>query len=146
MIKKMLVAYDGSPTAKTAFAFALDMAKKYEAHIQVLAVARIPDPPTEVEVGAQLEYAIEHYKHEFELMRGQAKEAGIVIETHVVSGHPAEQILHRAEQMHVDIIVMGHQTRSTLGRWIAGSVADRVVDHAQCTVIVVKHDRHASAR
>jgi nucleotide-binding universal stress UspA family protein len=144
MIKKMMVAYDGSATAKGAFQYALDLAKHYNAQIHVLSVVRLPEPPEEVETKAVLESGTEHYKEQFTQLRHQAKAVGLTLEAHVVSGHPAEQILHWAHEHQVDTIVMGHQTRSTLGRWLLGSQTDRVVDHAQCNVIVVKHDRHAS--
>lgn len=144
MIKKMLVAYDGSASSKEAFHFALDLAKQYKAQVHVLSVVRLPEPPEEVETKAALESGTEHYKHQFTDLRHQAKESGLALDTHIVSGHPAEQILHWAHENQVDTIVMGHQTRSTLGRWLLGSQTDRVVDHAQCNVIVVKHARDAA--
>jgi nucleotide-binding universal stress UspA family protein len=137
-MKNMMVAYDGSFTAKAAFDFALDLAKKYGAQIHVLSVARLPEPPTEVETEAVIENASERFKHEFAELRKKARETGLNVETHIVSGHPAEQILHWAHEHKIDTIVMGHQTRSTLGRWLLGSQTDRVVDHAECNVIVVK--------
>ena len=140
MIKKILVPYNGSAEAKSAFNFALDLAQKYQTAIQILAVATLPDPPGEVETAAILENATDYYKHQFTELRHRAKEAGLNLDTHIVSGHAAEQIIHFAEKNNFDVIVMGHQSRSKLGRWLIGSVTDRVVDHAPCTVIVVKRN------
>ena len=50
------------------------------------------------------------------------------------------QILHHIEQDKADVLVIGHQTQSRLGKWLVGSVTDKVVDHAPCTVIVVKKE------
>jgi nucleotide-binding universal stress UspA family protein len=138
MIQMLLVAYDGSKEANSAFQFGLELAKKYGARMKVLAVARPPEPPAMVETSAVLEYATEHYQELFKKLKEQARKARVRITTEVAVGHPAEQILHWAEQIHVDVIVMGHQTRSALGRWFLGSVANRVIDHARCTVMVVK--------
>ncbi len=49
MIHKLLIAYDGSDSAKAAFDFALDLAEKYGAELHVLAVARPPEFGAEVE-------------------------------------------------------------------------------------------------
>ena len=42
MIKRILVAFDGSEAANKAYTFALDVAQKYDADLYVLAVARPP--------------------------------------------------------------------------------------------------------
>jgi len=43
MIHKILLAYDGSESAKHAFDFSVDMAKRYDAALHVLAVVQPPD-------------------------------------------------------------------------------------------------------
>lgn len=141
MIRKLLVGYDGSEEADAAFRFALDLALKYGAKVEVLAVAQIPEPPTVAETAAVLENAMAHYASLFVELRKKAALAGVSMRAEVKVGHPAEQILHRADQEQVDAIVMGHQTRGLFGQWLAGSVAKRVLDHARCMVIVVK-DKH----
>jgi len=52
------------------------------------------------------------------------------LKTEVALGHPAQQIIRWAEKNHVDIILMGHQTRNAFGRWLIGSTPDKVVHHA----------------
>ena len=66
----------------------------------------------------------------------------IHIKTEVALGHPAEQIIHWADKNHVDLIVMGHQTKNTFGRWLLGSTPDKVVHHAPCTVTIVKSNHY----
>jgi nucleotide-binding universal stress UspA family protein len=140
MIKKMLVPYNGGEQANAAFNFALDLAKSYGSELHVLSVIQLPEPPTEVETEAILENSTNYYEKLFKALNTKAQEAGIKISTKVVNGHAEDQILNEAEKGGYDVIVMGHQTRSKLGKWLLGSVTDRVVDHAQCTVIVVKKD------
>lgn len=141
MIKKLLVAFDGSAESNAAFNFALDLAKTYKAELDIVSVVRLPEPPMEVETEAFLENGTSHYKHLFNELHKKAKAADVSIRTSVVTGHPAEQILHYADQEQSDVLVMGHQTRkSKLGKWLTGSVTDKVVDHAPCTVIVVKRE------
>lgn len=138
MIQKLLIAYDGSKESECAFDFGLELANRYDSQIEVLSVARPPEPPTMVETTAVLEDATDYYKKLFQQLKSRAAKKGKEIKAEVVVGHPAEQILHRAQQIQADTIVMGHQTRGLLGKWLLGSVADRVIDHAQCNVIIVK--------
>ncbi|WP_342482043.1 universal stress protein [Cupriavidus metallidurans] len=52
--------------------------------------------------------------------------------------HPAGQIVDFAEELGVELIVMGHRGRSAIERWLVGSVARAVIDHANCPVLVVR--------
>jgi nucleotide-binding universal stress UspA family protein len=138
MIKKILVAYDGSEEAHAAFLFGLDMAKKFEAELAVLSVVRVLEPPEEVETRDNLERGKEHYEKYFKTLRQEASQQGMHIKTEVALGHPAEQIIRWAEKNYIHMIVMGHQTKNTFGKWLLGSVPDKVVHHAPCTVTIVK--------
>ncbi len=63
---------------------------------------------------------------------------GIKIETAVVEGRPSVEIVKYAAKHGVDLIVMGTQGRSGLGRAFMGSVADNVIRQAECPVMVVR--------
>jgi nucleotide-binding universal stress UspA family protein len=67
MITKILAAYDGSEPAGHAYRFALDLAKCYGADLLVLAVARPPEPPEDIETEAVLENAEAHYIRSFSM-------------------------------------------------------------------------------
>jgi nucleotide-binding universal stress UspA family protein len=135
---KILVAYDGSESADKAFAWGLDLAGKYRAELYVLAIARPSEPPEDVETGAILQNAQEHYKQAFIPLREQANAGGILPNFVVRVGHPAEQIVHFAEVDHIDHIVMGHRGKTFIERWLLGSVSRRVMTYAHCTVSVVR--------
>jgi len=138
MLKQILTAYDGSKSAQRAFHFALELAQPFGATVTVLAVARPPEPPTMVETTALLESATEQFEKDFVGFREAAKTAGVPIETLVVAGHPAEQIVHHAAEQNADMIVMGHRGRSRFERWLLGSISKRVVSYAPCTVTIVR--------
>ncbi len=138
MIKKLLVAYDGSKQSEKAYALALDMASKYAAKLMVVSVARPPEPPVAVELEAVLESATAYYEGHFKTMKEQAESLGIEASFLVRVGHPAEQIVHLANDEGMDAIVMGHRGESFLQRWLLGSVAKRVLSYAHCTVVVVR--------
>jgi nucleotide-binding universal stress UspA family protein len=138
MISKLLVAYDGSEQSEQAFKLALDMASRYAARMIVLSVARPPEPPVAVELEAVLESATEYFEERFKRLREQAATSKIEARFVVRVGHPAEQIVHMANEEKVEAIVMGHRGESFLQRWLLGSVAKRVLSYAHCTVVVVR--------
>lgn len=144
MIKKLLVAFDGSPESCAAFDFGLDLARVYKAELHVVSVVEFPEPPIDVETEAFLENGTNHYKNLFRELHRKAHAAAIPVKTVVAAGRPVVQILHHAEKEKADVLVIGHQTQSHFGRWLTGSVTDKVVDHASCTVIVVKR-KHKGA-
>lgn len=138
MIRKILAAYDGSESADKAYAYALDMAKKYEAELLVLSVARPPEPPEDVETEAMLESAEEHYEEQFASMKRRAAAEGIRAKFKVAVGHPAEQIIYYADDGDADLIVMGHRGKGFFERLLLGSISKQVVHYANCAVLIVR--------
>lgn len=136
MIHKLLIAYDGSDSAKAAFDFALDLAEKYSAELHVLAVARPPEFGAEVETEAVIENSRRHYTHLLQPLK--ARVAGLTAHFEVLVGHPAESIVLHAEDHGIDHIVVGHRGHSLFERWLLGSVARQVIAYARCTVTVVR--------
>lgn len=137
-MKHILVAFDGSDPAERAFEFALSLAGKFGSNIHVLAVARPPEPPDEVETEAAIESAREHYQHQFAALQGRAAKSGVKAGFAVVVGHPAEQIVHYAETHAIDHIVMGHRGKTYFRRWLLGSVSKQVIHYAHCTTTIVR--------
>lgn len=142
MITRLLVAYDGSEQSEKAFQVALDLASKYSAKMMVLAVARPPEPPVQVELEAELERAAEYYREHFNRLREQTATLGVEAVFQVKVGHPAEQIVHLAKKEQADAIVMGHRGETLKQRWLLGSVAKRVLSYAHCTVIIARVSPH----
>jgi nucleotide-binding universal stress UspA family protein len=138
MIRKLLVAYDGSEQAEKAFDTALEIAVKFDATIFVLSVATLPEPPEAVELQAVLENATEFYEKHFDVLRKKAAGTGLKLQYDVSVGHPAEQIIARAKVEAVDMIIMGHRGKTFVQRWLLGSVSKRVLSYAQCTVVIVR--------
>jgi len=138
MLKRILVAFDGSESAERAFALALDLAGKYGAAMRVIAVARPPDFGGDVETEATIEGARKHYHHILKPLKDRGVGAGLAIEVEVVVGHPAERIVIEGEKWGADLIVVGHRGRGLMGRWLLGSVAKQVMHHATSAVLVAR--------
>ena len=137
MIKKMLIAYDGSNASRAAFDFALDLAHKYGAELHVLSVARPPEFGEEVETEAVVEQSRRY--HVKLLLPLKALAGDIQAHFEVKVGHPAETIVLYAEDHAIDHVVVGHRGHGLFERWLIGSVARQVIAYAHCAVTVVRN-------
>jgi nucleotide-binding universal stress UspA family protein len=135
--QRILVAFDASPHAEHALNVALSMAADMKAKLLVLAVIRPPEMAESAEFNAVLDEGRERYESSFVPIRERAKQKGIDLETDVVVGHPAEQILHRADTIQASLIVMGKRSHTILHRWMLGSNSERVLKYAHCPVMIV---------
>ena len=135
--QRILVAYDASPHSEHAVNVALSIAGDMKAKLFVLAVVHPPELAESAEFNAVLEDTRDRYEHSFAPIREQAKQREIELETDVVVGHPAEQIIHRAESIQASLIVMGKRSHTILHRWMLGSNSERVLRYAHCPVMIV---------
>lgn len=63
---------------------------------------------------------------------------------HLVAGYPWREIVQLASSLHADLVIVGTSGRTGLARMALGSVAEMVVRHAGCPVLVVRPtDHHA---
>jgi nucleotide-binding universal stress UspA family protein len=90
-----------------------------------------------IEVDAMLDNAREHFEEQFKKIIQRARDLGVETQTDIAVGHPVEQIVHRAETDHVDLIVVGRRGKSRFERMLVGSTAEKVLRYAHCPVMVV---------
>ncbi len=138
IFKQILVGFDGSEQSQKAADTAVGLAHCLDAKVLLLAVARPPEPATSVEVEAVLDDAKDHFEQAFIAVREAARKAEVELTTDIAVGHPAEQIIHRAELDKVDLIVLGRRGTSTFHKWILGSVSEKVLRYAHCPVMVLR--------
>jgi nucleotide-binding universal stress UspA family protein len=135
--RKLLVGYDGSNESDKAVDVAFSLAECMDSSVLIFAVARPPEPSTSVELEAVLDDAKEHFEAAFKKVNEKAKAHDIDVQTATAVGHPAEQIIHRAEVDGIDLIILGRRGRSMISRMMLGSVSERTLRYAHCPVMVV---------
>lgn len=64
--------------------------------------------------------------------------APAIVDTNVVSGSPADAIVHYVEESNTDLIVMSSHGRTGSSRWVYGSVAEKVMHHAPCATAIIR--------
>jgi len=146
MIKKILVAIDGSEASKHALDFAVNLAEQISAEMQLLTVV----PPVllpSLGLYKVRSKAIRECTDEMEtifweiLAKAQSevekRSPKLKISTKLKMGEPHKQIVQIAKLGNFDLIVMG--SRGLGSRFTAlGSVSSRVIDEAPCPVAVTR--------
>ena len=141
MFTKILVGYDGSKGGNEALRRAAVMAGKYHAQLMTLWVReplpRYTDLPGEPE--SEAEAADEYFQDRRKEVAEVAAEYGTKVGCETRSGHPARTIVTMAKEGDYDLIVVGHSDHSEMWGRLLGDTADRISDHAHCSVLVVKN-------
>ena len=144
MISKILVPLDGSQLAEKALIYAKTLAQKFEAE---LLLARILPPVVSgFKNGLANYYSSEFYQQlerEAKIYLNRVREdlanTTLPVYTELLEGSPtAEMILELATDRKVDLIVMTTHGNSGNTRWVYGSVANKVLQGASCSVFLVR--------
>jgi nucleotide-binding universal stress UspA family protein len=140
----ILVPCDFSAYAEHAFRWAVGIAENWQAKIVLLHV--VPLASHASYSGARFLLDLPKLEAqliavaELRLRAVVAKEGtgGVPIETRVILGDPFWDICQAVEREHADLIVMGSHGRTGLAHVFLGSVAERVVRHAACPVLIAR--------
>lgn len=142
-MKEILVSTDGSAGADRAIEFAATLAGKTHARLLILTVQG-PVPADVVQEMKEIEHVGSSEVAELTarglLVRAmeRAKACGARdVHTEVQIGDPAERILQVAARRKVDAVVVGKRGRGPLAALLLGSVSQKLVSLAPCSVIVV---------
>ena len=135
-MEKILVGFDGSEGSEQALNRAMLLIEDYG---ELFLLAVIPSPADKSFVDADA-YKTMKIKAE-NLINGTIKDLGeqsFDIIGMVEEGDPAAVIIDVANRLVVDLIVLGSRGASELGRYLIGSVANKVVQYAAKPVMVVR--------
>lgn len=149
-ITNILVPLDFSEHSAAALKYAVDLARHYEATLQLLHVFApvfysvpegylLPGPAEITQVRSALEQELERAKHD------ACAGGALIVKTLLLEGHPPSEILRVAREGGFDLIVMGTHGRTGVKHVLIGSVAENVVRHAPCPVLTVRTPKHPKA-
>jgi len=146
-MKKMLIAYDGSEASKKAIDLAVKCSSKED---EIILLTVVPAELSEssftkmllptidlsaiVKSGSFKDKAAESLSKVAKEIEAYVKKVKVVVE----AGDPADEILMSAKTAAADIIIIGYKGYGKEGRFLLGSVTDKVVRHASRSVMVVR--------
>lgn len=155
---KILLPVDGSENSKLALREVAARAWEPGSEVKVIHVVEAPIPVTDL-MGVNAEIARDAYDEAVKAGRGILDDAERVLgeakdrlqaTSEVITANPfhsaAEEIVRAAEREGSDLIVMGSRGLSTWKRLVMGSVSNAVLQHAPCSVAIVRPKRHVFER
>jgi len=141
-LNSVLVAYDFGETSQKALVYGQNLTRSFGGRLHVLHVADViattasqfyPDHPGDPEMRAEA-LALKH-------LRALVPAGGATLAVRI-SASPANAIVEYARSIHADVIVVGTHGRDGVSRLLMGSIAEHVVRHAPCPVLVVRRNEH----
>ena len=137
---KILVATDGSERNKAAVEEALQIGRACGSAViaaYVMDVSMFESASPDVVVIRDTWTVIQR-EADAALERIRTVAEGVNLETVILEGKPAAEIVKYAAENKIDLIVIGTQGKRGFERLLLGSVAEKVVQLATCKVLVVK--------
>lgn len=145
--KKILVAIDGSPqsdkAAEEAIRLALASGSRFKSKVYAMLVLPSMRAPSFTDFFPSLPATErpdweETRKKIFYVVEKAASEAEVILQTVVVYGDAAEEIMSFAEQEGIDVIVIGSSGSGRVKRALLGSVSLKIAMHARHSVYIVR--------
>jgi nucleotide-binding universal stress UspA family protein len=146
-IEKILVGVDLSPGSDAAVAQAMNVARHTGASVCLFHAGVIVDDPTGIPdsmagtAAAYLKIVKDQLaadRSALEALRERLSGQGVEVSHMVADGFADTAIRDAAGELHADLVVIGTHGRTGLKRFLLGSVAERVVRIAPCSVLVVR--------
>jgi len=147
MIKKIMIATDGSDTGKKAAMIGIDIARRANGSItavyvmETLRLAHLPGYATMPGLKEKI----------LELMQEEGQQATQFVEDHaqmsevpchkiVAQGNPSEELLKVSQKLGMDLLIMGSLGRTGMEKILLGNVAEKVVLQSTIPVLLIKGD------
>lgn len=142
LYRKIIVATDGSEPVKKAVDTAVEFAKLSGAKlyaVYVIAAGHMTGHPKDIGwERAMKEQLSTEGKEATAFVETAGKAANVEVESVLLEGNPANEIVDFAEKNDIDLIVMGTLGRTGIQKFLLGSVAQNVVRHSRKAVMVVR--------
>ena len=147
MFNKILLPLDGSELGEVALPYVKEMAVAGKAEVILFQVVA---PPHDIQLAETYTPHLAHLSDEYiahastaakdylNKVRRRLTRKGIKAHSEVEVGQPAEKIIECAQEKEVELIVLSTHGRSGVGRWLFGSVADKVVHGSEKPVLLIR--------
>jgi nucleotide-binding universal stress UspA family protein len=137
MLRKVLLATDGSKDAALAARAAVDVCEGTGAELHIVHVwFNVPTARLRPFMRTELKKLGNKLLEDG--VKGVEESGGRLTDAHLVEGRAAHEILELAEQIRADLVVIGSRGLGPVGRIALGSVSEAVVHHSRCPVLVLR--------
>jgi len=147
-IKKILFPTDFSEFALNALKYAISFSEQYQAQLHCLHVVDeayqywMSFGPNAVPIGPGTDEILTRAKEQMDAFVAEHVREHCQSASRVVLGRPYAEICRQAKHLDIDLIVMTTHGRGGLSHLLLGSTAEKVVRHAPCPVLTIRHPEH----
>jgi nucleotide-binding universal stress UspA family protein len=150
-LERLVVPLDGSELAEKALPCTVELAKKMNLELILLRVYLMPGvayptgsyaPDWNLLDRETRQRATEYLQAEISKLRNEGLEH---VSLKVLEGSAAEKIIDVGREKPASVIAMSTHGTNGIGRWLLGSVTERVIRHSETAVLVVRAKRDLSA-
>lgn len=143
-MKKILVPTDFSDSAYFASDVAMSLAGKMDAEVHFYTRIALQSQWSEITEGGKINHPEEspefgEMKQNFKELREKYASYDTRIITSYSHGNVVEVVANYIDKEEIDLVVMGSRGADGLREWLFGSNSQKVVRHAHCPVLVIKH-------
>ena len=140
MFKSVLAPLDGSPLAECVLPHLVSIATDYGSEVTLLQVLECPNATGDGQIDP-LQWEICKFEAEayLESIKDRLAKNGVVnISIVLLEGYPASRIIEYIQANTVDLLVLSSHGKSGLSRWNVSSVARKITQHADQSVLIIR--------
>ena len=140
MVEQILIAHDGSDSARKAFDFAVDLTARLGGRLRMICVEEVIPRHAEVidELREEKDRADTYFAQLAAQCRARAALHSVDLETAILPGHAVKVIGDFVSQNRIDLLVIGFTGHSRVYEHIWGGTAHNLTATVPCSVLVVK--------
>ncbi|ASQ90650.1 universal stress protein [Prosthecochloris sp. GSB1] len=142
-LSKILCPTDYSKTSEKAVRYAIELARKVNAHVRFLHIMQ----PENIAEKTAYSYGVmsrggggEVVSEDFRALLMEEKKKGLSADILILRGNPYDTIIEQTNNWSPDLLVMGSHGRTGLNRILMGSVAEAVFHAVDIPVLLVKQN------
>ncbi|MBU6246749.1 MAG: universal stress protein [Xanthomonadaceae bacterium] len=138
MFAYSLVGYDGSDTSKRAFDLAMSLARACGGRVRVVSVLQVTEAGADACALMMADSGTARARELLDELKALQPDAESLVDLELAHGSPGDVLISQLEQHGCDHLVIGHNERGALARWLLGSVSGDVLARAHVPVTVVR--------
>lgn len=143
MYQRILLPLDGSPIAEQVIPYVMQLGKAFSPEIVLFqAFGPVPAELSDPQHGRYVDQLTTSFAESvldyLETVAKQFRDQGLNATCVAPEGHPAEKIIEEANRRPNTLVAMSTHGRSGIGRWVMGSVTDKVLHAIHAPLLIVR--------
>jgi nucleotide-binding universal stress UspA family protein len=139
MFQQILLAWDGSDVALSAFDFAIDLTRRYDGDLVAVSIAYSPaHAETDADRQESTDAAHRYLTSTFQGVQDRAERAGVTVRHEIIEGDtPTKALVDYAHEHGFDLIVCGHHHSRRAGRLLLRGVTHDLLEATSIPVLLI---------